>query len=133
VLITHDLGVVANMADRIYVMYAGKIVEHGDSTAIFKNPQHPYTKGLLGSVPRVDCKTEGGLYSIPGTPPDLIDPPEGCAFAARCEYAMNICRRCRPDYTDFPEREHYSACWLHHPACKASRGKTGKAGDGNDE
>jgi oligopeptide/dipeptide ABC transporter ATP-binding protein len=89
-------------------------VEHGEAGAIFKNPQHPYTKGLLGSVPRVDCRTEGGLYSIPGTPPDLLDPPEGCAFAARCEHAMNICRRCRPEYTFFEENEHYAACWLHH-------------------
>ena len=129
VLITHDLGVVANMANRIYVMYAGKIVEHGYSRAIFKNPQHPYTQGLLGSVPRVDCKTEGGLYSIPGSPPDLIAPPTGCAFAARCEHAMNICRQIQPEYAFFSEEEHYAACWLHHPACKARQQNSEKAGE----
>ena len=116
VLITHDLGVVANMANRIYVMYAGKIVEHGDSSDIFKNPRHPYTQGLLGSVPRVDCKTACGLYAIPGSPPDLISPPSGCAFAARCEYAMNICARLEPACTDFGENGHYAACWLHRTA-----------------
>jgi len=132
VLITHDLGVVANMADRIYVMYAGKIVEHGNSRTIFKNPKHPYTKGLLGSVPRVDCKTEGGLYSIAGTPPDLLAPPEGCAFAARCEYAMNICRRCQPEYTYFDDEDHYSACWLHHPAVREKKEQQERAGERND-
>jgi oligopeptide transport system ATP-binding protein len=131
VLITHDLGVVANMADRVYVMYAGKIVEHGDSHAIFKNPRHPYTQGLLGSVPRVDCKTEGGLFSIQGTPPDLIAPPAGCAFAARCEHAMNICRRRQPDVTYFNE-EHYASCWLYYDTGKTTDVESGGAGDDRD-
>ncbi len=97
VLITHDMGVVANMADRIYVMYAGKIVEHGTADEIFKGSAHPYTKGLLGSVPRVDRKTDKDLYSIRGSPPDLIAPPPGCAFATRCRYAMNICVKTEPE------------------------------------
>lgn len=117
VLITHDMGVVANMADRIYVMYAGKIMEHGDANAIFKNPKHPYTQGLLKSVPRLDEKTSGELHSIPGTPPDLINPPVGCPFAARCPHAMNICAKRMPAYQNFEEEEHYAACWLNHPAC----------------
>ncbi len=118
VLITHDMGVVANMADRIYVMYAGMIMEHGDADAVFHNPKHPYTVGLLNSVPRLDKKTEGELHSIPGTPPDLIAPPAGCPFAARCPYAMNICVKRMPEFQNFEEPEHYAACWLNHPACK---------------
>lgn len=116
VLITHDLGVVANMADRIYVMYAGKIVEHGDADTIFEAPMHPYTWGLLRAVPRLDSKVKDSLTPIPGTPPDLISPPEGCAFAARCRYAMNICARREPGYYWFREEGHYAACWLHDPA-----------------
>ena len=122
VLITHDMGVVANMADRIYVMYAGKIMEHGDADAVFHNPKHPYTVGLLNSVPRLDEKTQGDLHSIPGTPPDLIAPPEGCPFAARCPHAMNICTRRMPDFTSFEEPGHYAACWKNHPAAAARKG-----------
>ena len=118
VLITHDMVVVANMADRIYVMYAGKIVEHGDARAIFYHPRHPYTMGLLDSVPRLDSRVQGDLHSIPGTPPDLVAPPVGCAFAARCPYAMNICARREPEYMDFEEPGHYAACWRNHPACQ---------------
>ena len=128
VLITHDMGVVANMADRIYVMYAGQIVEHGDSDTIFHNPKHPYTWGLLNSVPRLDRRVNDDLYSIPGTPPDLIAPPKGCAFAARCKYAMNICKDCQPPKIDFEENEHYACCWLNHPDCIRRNGNT--AGEG---
>ncbi|MDR1639988.1 MAG: ABC transporter ATP-binding protein [Clostridiales bacterium] len=110
-LITHDLGVVANMADRVYVMYAGKIVEHGTARDIFKDPRHPYTAGLLGSVPRLDIRSSGSLYSIPGTPPDLLAPPPGCAFAARCPKAMKICARKEPGFTEFGNG-HRSSCWL---------------------
>ncbi len=117
VLITHDMGVVANMAERIYVMYAGEIVEHGDADTIFENPRHPYTWGLLGSVPRLDKKISEELYSIPGTPPDLIAPPKGCAFASRCKYARNICKQQKPPRIDFEEQEHYAYCWLCHPEC----------------
>ncbi len=112
VLITHDLGVVAKMASRIYVMYAGQVVEHGDADTIFENPQHPYTKGLLGSSPRLDAENKSQLASIPGTPPDLLAPPAGCAFAARCKYATKLCARLQPEYTHFEEPSHYAACWL---------------------
>lgn len=118
VLITHDLGVVAKMAERIYVMYAGKIVEHGDADTIFENPKHPYTQGLLASSPRLDAENKAQLSSIPGTPPDLIAPPVGCAFAARCKHAMKICARLQPEYTHFEEPGHYAACWLCHEKAK---------------
>lgn len=128
VLITHDMGVVANMADRIYVMYAGQIAEHGDSDTIFHHPKHPYTWGLLNSVPRLDQRVNDDLYSIPGTPPDLIAPPKGCAFAARCPYAMNICKNSPPPRIDFEEKEHYASCWLNHPECVKRRGAIGREG-----
>ena len=117
VLITHDLGVVANMAQRIYVMYAGKIVEHGETYTLFNNPKHPYTWGLLASVPRLDSKNKDALQFIPGTPPDLLSPPVGCPFAARCKYAMNICQRAMPPVTEFSEPGHYCACWLYDTKC----------------
>ena len=123
VLITHDMGVVANMADRIYVMYAGQIVEHGDCDTIFHHPKHPYTWGLLSSVPRLDKRVSEDLYSIPGTPPDLLAPPKGCAFAARCKYAMNICRTEQPPCINFDEKDHYASCWLNHPECIKKKGK----------
>ena len=122
VLITHDLGVVANMAQRVYVMYAGKIVEHADIHTIFSNPKHPYTWGLLASVPRLDSKNKDTLEFIPGTPPDLLAPPQGCPFAARCKYAMNICKRAMPPVTDFEEPEHYCSCWLYDPNCPKKEG-----------
>ncbi len=115
VLITHDLGVVANMAQRIYVMYAGKIVEHGDARTVFHAPKHPYTWGLLYSVPRLDMAGSVGLQFIPGTPPDLISPPAGCPFAARCKHSMSICAREMPPQYDFEEEGHYASCWLYHP------------------
>ena len=90
ILITHDLGVVANLADRVAVMYAGKIVEKGSARDIFYNTQHPYTKALLKSLPTVDTKKDEKLVSIPGTPPDLFAPPKGCGFASRCESCMKI-------------------------------------------
>lgn len=121
VLITHDMGVVANMAERIYVMYAGQIVEHGNSDVIFYHAKHPYTQGLLAAVPSVQDRVKGELSSIPGTPPDLIAPPEGCAFAARCPYAMKICVKRHPEYVHFEEPDHYAACWLHSEAYLAAR------------
>ncbi len=117
VLITHDMGVVANMADRIYIMYAGKILEHGIAEEIFHDPKHPYTVGLLHAAPRLDQKKQSSQYTIPGTPPDLIDPPKGCPFAARCQHAMNICVDEFPENIYFGENDHYVACWLSHPAC----------------
>lgn len=113
-MITHDLGVVANIARRIYVMYSGIIVERGSSDDIFYNAKHPYTRALLRAVPRLDSDSKGELASIEGTPPDLLAPPAGCPFAARCSYAMGICRKQMPDVTQF-EEGHQAACWLHHP------------------
>lgn len=130
VLITHDLGVVANMAQRIYVMYAGKIVEHGDADSIFYHPQHPYTWGLLGSVPRLDSQNKAALSSIPGTPPDLLSPPAGCPFAPRCPFAMNICNRAMPENTAFEQIGHYAACWLHDQRAREAKAKALKMRDG---
>ena len=113
-LITHDLGVVAKMADRIAVMYAGKIVEYGDARQVFYRPSHPYTWGLLGAMPNLIQDVKSELYAIPGTPPDLYAPPKGCAFAARCPYAMEACLK-----EDPPEfacgQGHGSRCWLLDP------------------
>ncbi|CAM3613534.1 ABC transporter ATP-binding protein [Cytobacillus oceanisediminis] len=109
-IITHDLGVVAQVADRIAVMYAGKIVEAGERREIFYNPQHPYTKGLLNSVPRLDLDG-ADLVPIGGSPPDLFSPPAGCPFAARCDFAMEVCDRVYP-YKTHLSREHHVDCWL---------------------
>ena len=113
ILITHDLGVVASMASRVVVMYAGKVVEIGTLDQIFASPQHPYTWGLMRSMPRLDADEEYDLISIPGTPPDLIAPPKGCPFAARCPYTMKVCTEAMPEHTEL-EREHRVACWLQH-------------------
>ena len=91
ILITHDLAVVAEIGDRIIVMYAGEVVESGTAEEIFYSPQHPYTQGLLASVPRLDQVTEDGLHAIPGNPPNLQDLPDGCRFRDRCEKAMDQC------------------------------------------
>jgi dipeptide transport system ATP-binding protein len=95
-------------------MYAGKIVEPGTVRDIFYNPQHPYTKGLLASMPRLDADRNLPLRPIPGTPPDLFAPPAGCAFAARCEYAMEVCRSYQPDET-IVDQQHLVSCWLQDP------------------
>lgn len=110
ILITHDLGVVAKVADRIAVMYAGKLIETGTKRELFYNPQHPYTKGLLRSVPRLNMKGEA-LSPIDGTPPDLFAPPKGCPFAARCDFAMEVCERVYPD-DSLKSDTHRVNCWL---------------------
>jgi len=112
IFITHDLGVVANVADRVAVMYAGKIVEIGSVDDIYYHPQHPYTWGLLTSMPTPDL--EGKLYAIPGTPPDLLNPPEGDAFAFRNEYALAIDFVQEPPFFEV-RPNHYAATWLLHP------------------
>ena len=112
IFITHDLGVVANMADRVAVMYAGKIVEYGTADEIFFDPKHPYTWALLSSIPDVDSKEK--LEAIPGTPPNMIYPPKGDAFAARSKYAMNIDFREEPPYYKLSDT-HYAATWLLDP------------------
>lgn len=114
ILITHDLGVVADVAHRIQVMYAGKIIERGTTEEIFYNPKHPYTWALLRSVPRLDTGHKDELYSINGTPPDLLKPPVGCPFASRCEYAMPICKEAMPETTKLSD-SHEVLCWLQHP------------------
>lgn len=121
ILITHDLGVVANLADRVVVMYAGKIVEKGSARDIFYNTQHPYTKALLKSLPTVDTKKDEKLVSIPGTPPDLFAPPKGCGFASRCESCMKICKEYQPPTFEVGE-SHEASCWRLHPDFPGEKG-----------
>jgi oligopeptide/dipeptide ABC transporter ATP-binding protein len=110
-MITHNLGVVARYADRVNVMYAGKIVERGTAREIYANPRHPYTLGLLRSVPRLDEPRRAKLQPIPGQPPDLSRLPAGCSFAPRCAYAIDRCRVEEPGL-DPVAADHLSACWL---------------------
>jgi len=110
IIITHNLGVVADIAQRVVVMYAGKIVEQGTVDDIFYRAQHPYTRGLLHSILRLDDE-KGELVPIEGMPPDLLAPPTGCAFAARCQHTMNICLKEDPQ-PQLIQDEHNTACWL---------------------
>jgi oligopeptide transport system ATP-binding protein len=112
ILITHDLGVVSGMCDRIIVMYAGRVVERGSTDAIFAEAKHPYTRGLIRSVPRLDRGTGERLFSIPGIPPSVIDMPECCPFHPRCEHAMEACRKQYPPESDFGAG-HRANCWLY--------------------
>ncbi|KOS69537.1 peptide ABC transporter ATP-binding protein [Lysinibacillus contaminans] len=114
IFITHDLGVVANVADRVAVMYAGQIVEYGTVNDIFYNPKHPYTWGLLGSMPDLDNNSDELLRTIPGSPPDLIHPPKGDAFAARNEFAMAIDYEQEPPMFQVSDT-HFAKTWLLHP------------------
>ncbi|WP_041328093.1 ABC transporter ATP-binding protein [Rubrobacter xylanophilus] len=113
ILITHDLGVVAEVSHRVAVMYAGKVVETGTVHEIFRDPKHPYTWGLLTSVPLPTLDRSRELVPISGSPPNLLHPPQGCPFTARCPHAMKICAMEMPEYTVFSD-EHRAACWLHH-------------------
>jgi len=112
IMITHDLGVVADIAQRVIVMYGGTVVESGSLDDIFYNPQHPYTWGLLRSVPRINANKQEKLVPILGTPPDLLDPPKGCPFAPRCDYAMKVCEM-MPEATTVNDG-HEVKCWLQH-------------------
>ena len=112
IFITHNLGVVAEICDRVSVMYAGRIVEQGLVQDIFYRPQHPYTKGLIASTPRLDEEDQERLVPIEGTPIDLLNPPSGCNFGPRCKNCMKICLREKPPYAQVGEG-HISACWLH--------------------
>ena len=116
IFITHNMGVVAKMADRIAVMYAGQVIESGSAEDVFYRPKHPYTWGLIGSMPSLQGEIPERLFSIPGTPPDLFAPPEGCGFAARCQYCMGVCTGHMP-----PEFEvspgHRVRCWLLDERC----------------
>lgn len=123
ILITHDLGVVADVADRILVMYAGKLVERGTAEEIFYDAKHPYTKALLNAVPRLDAEEEQELESIQGTPPDLISPPKGCGFSQRCKRCMKVCLEYEPENYDFG-KTHTASCWLYHPDVKRLVGET---------
>lgn len=112
ILITHDLGVVADVCQRIIVMYGGLIMEEGTRNQIFYSPKHPYTMGLLKSIPKISDEKQR-LIPILGTPPDLLDPPQGCPFCSRCEFAMHICRQKQPP--DLRDAEgHRVSCWLVH-------------------
>jgi oligopeptide/dipeptide ABC transporter ATP-binding protein len=112
-LITHDMGVIAGRADRVAVMYAGKIVEQAETGRLFKQMRHRYTEALVEAIPRLDQETSAELYSIPGLPPDLVRPPKACRFAARCRYATGICHQTEPPLLEH-EPGHFYAC--HHPA-----------------
>ena len=114
ILVTHDLGVVAIFADRIQVMYAGQVIERGSVREIFYEAKHPYTWALLSSVPTLDKSNKQELYTLKGTPPDLILPLEHCPFAARCEYCMPICKETMPPETVLSDT-HKVSCWLQHP------------------
>lgn len=116
ILITHDLGVVAGVADRVVVMYAGEILESGTVDEIFYSPSHPYTIGLLSAMPTNRKNEVQKLMPIPGSPPDLFSPPVGCGYAARCPHAMEACLNSRP--SEFTvAAAHFSKCWLHHESC----------------
>ena len=111
IFITHNLGVVAEVCDKVSVMYAGKMVEQGPVDDIFYKPGHPYTMGLLRSMPRVDAESYERLIPIEGSPVDMLNPPEGCPFAPRCEHAMKVCLQKMPPYVELGDN-HRAACWL---------------------
>ena len=113
IMITHDLGIVANMCDRIAVMYAGHIIEYGLTDDIFYHPKHEYTKGLIRSIPKLDAKEHERLVPIEGTPVDMLNPPKGCPFAPRCDSCMKICLRKMPPVTNITD-VHYTQCWMNH-------------------
>ena len=127
ILVTHDLGIVADFADRIQVMYAGQIVEEGTRQEIFKECDHPYTWALLRSIPREDSN-ERRLYSLKGTPPDLLLEQKGCPFASRCEYCMSICKQQQPQITQ-KSGTHRVACWLQHPQAPKVQRPVGVGGE----
>jgi oligopeptide transport system ATP-binding protein len=110
ILITHDLGVVAGMADRLAVMYAGRIVEEGTTARVFAEPRHPYTLGLLASVPRLEGEIADRLPSIPGSPPPIWALPAGCPFRPRCPFAHDRCEEVEPDLRRVGDG-HSAACW----------------------
>ncbi len=109
-LISHNLGIVAQMADRITVMYGGRIAETGESEDVFANPMHPYTQGLLASIPNIQLE-QPELKTMPGAPPDLVDPPQGCVFNPRCPQVMEICKNKNPELGK--TSGHRAACWLY--------------------
>lgn len=125
ILVTHDLGVVANFADRIQVMYAGQVVERGTAKEIFYESKHPYTWALLSSVPKLTNESKEELYALQGTPPDLLLPLNECPFASRCEYCMGICKERNPMETSLSDT-HKVSCWLQHPDAPKVASPVGK-------
>ena len=115
IMITHDLGVVASMCEKIAVMYAGHIVEYGTTDEIFYQPGHEYTKGLINSIPKLNTAEHERLVPIEGTPVDLLNPPAGCPFAPRCKNCMKICLSKMPPRTELSDT-HYTYCWLQQKA-----------------
>lgn len=111
-MISHDLSIVAEVCEKIAIMYAGHIVEYGDIDAIFKEPLHPYTQGLIGAFPSIKGDRKK-LISIPGQPPDLLDPPAACRFHPRCPYAMDVCRKEKPEMKKVGTGNHYVSCYLY--------------------
>ncbi|MBO0821204.1 MAG: ABC transporter ATP-binding protein, partial [Nocardiopsaceae bacterium] len=131
IFVTHDLGVVADVADRVLVMYGGRLVEQGAVDEIFYNPQHPYTWGLLGSVPRIDRDPPRRLPAIPGQPPSLAAPPEGCHFRSRCPHEFGACVRVPSLEARLPEEPgHTDRCWLAPADKRALRNVGGRIGLG---
>jgi oligopeptide transport system ATP-binding protein len=117
--ITHDLGIVAGLADRIIVMYAGHIMENAPAEALYDDPRHPYTLGLLGAIPRLDMGANKRLTPIPGLPPDLANPPRGCPFVPRCPFRIDRCRTERPAPMLVADK-HYAACWVDVPKVRSA-------------
>lgn len=111
-MISHDLSIVAEVCERVAIMYAGRVVEYGDIDTIFKEPLHPYTQGLLGAFPSISEKRKK-LLSIPGQPPDLLNPPKGCRFNPRCPYAMDVCKEKDPQLEKAGSGDHYVSCFLY--------------------
>ena len=124
-MITHDLGVVASICDRIAIMYGGKIVEQGTTDEIFYDPKHPYTKGLLSCISNPEELERKELHPIPGSPPDLLNIEDNCPFADRCENAMKVCKMAMPEMKQFSDT-HICSCWLNHPMAQM------KGGSGNE-
>ncbi len=122
VLITHDLGVINEVCSRVVVMYGGMVMEEGPIEEIFQSPKHPYTVGLINSIPKITYGEKEKIIPIPGTPPSLLNPPKGCSFAARCEHAMEICINRLPNY-HYVNEEHRSLCWLLHEDAPANKFK----------
>lgn len=111
ILITHDLSIIAELCENCAVMYAGKIAEYGDVVTIFKEPLHPYTQGLISAFPSISARERMQMVSIPGVPPDLLDPPTGCRFHPRCKYAKDICKQKEPPYAEL-DKGHFASCHM---------------------
>jgi oligopeptide/dipeptide ABC transporter ATP-binding protein len=134
ILVTHDLGVVADIADRVVVMYAGRVVEQGSLDQIFYDPQHPYTWGLLGSITRVDSDRSERLPAIPGMPPSLLAPPQGCHFRPRCPHAFARCTEVPELIARLPDsRDHLDRCWLEVEQKRTLRDVGGQIGLRSEE